>query len=106
MKPFTLLILLACAHTFADDALTHAAAHIGTSFAINQIAYGFNTKILKLNQPKSLVLAAIAALAVGFTFKAVEGIGQGGLPPSTGRAMIENAAGVGAAIGTNLVFKF
>lgn len=109
MKQHLIIILLlsgflsggtARALTHEDE--VHLAAHVGTSFALQTMFYGFNSRVLKMNKPWSIGVAAVETLAVGFLYKLSENADAA----STRRAMFQNTLGVGLAVGTHIVFRF
>lgn len=105
MKRLTWLIWLIWltppAFALDDEANVHFMAHAGTSFALETMFYGINKKEFGMSRGESLGLAFAETMALGLLYKVAEGT-----PANTGRAMIENAVGAGAAIGLNFVFEF
>lgn len=91
--------------TSSDPNLEHFAAHFGISYMLNTFSYGVCRKALGLTQKDSFIFSAFTTLAIGFTFKYLE-VMNGGNTSSWGSSMLQNAAGVGASIGTMYIFKF
>ena len=90
------------AHAFTHEDLVHLSAHSGTSFALQTVFYGVNSKWLGINKPSSEVLAMAETLAIGFLYKQSESAS----PNQTRTSMEENLVGVAGAIGTHIVFQF
>lgn len=100
------LTLFGCKTTMADDTmLVHAAAHVGLSYAINDVAFTVMHDGLGMNKWWSLATANVVSLGVGLGYKVLEA-NTGGNYDSLPRAMTENAAGVIASSLTIVVFRF
>ena len=102
---FLLIILLSISlnlNAFTHDDEVHFAAHVGTSFALQTVFYGVNSRAFQMSKPWSEVCAAFETLAIGFIYKYEEDADQDAIRTSS----IENAVGVSLAIGTHYVFHF
>lgn len=81
----------------AHENVVHAAAHFGTSFAINQFFYAANQRVLRMDKPHALGFAIFTTLVVGFTYKYLEVMSQppgSNVGPDIVRALVWNSAGV------------
>lgn len=96
------------AESRADEAATHFAAHFGLSYAISAAVYGFAEKGLGCPKTGSFFFAAVTTLMIGAVYKFTELNPNSGSTwnSSFGRAMGENALGIGAFGASVLVFKF
>lgn len=80
----------------------HFAAHVGTSFAIQTTAYGFNKKVLNMSKADAEWLAFAETMIIGSIYKVSERAPPGDLFRAEG----ENAIGIGLAIGVHYTFEF
>ena len=121
MKTFRLIILVAILALFlfsiparADhNELVHFAAHVGTSFAINTVAYGacykknlIGLRTIQENQDDKvpcIMLAAFTTTMIGFLYKHLE---TNVTFPDMARSMGYNALGTGLSIGSVFLFEF
>jgi hypothetical protein len=104
----------------ADSETLHMAAHVGTSFAINTLAYGICRKTHMLSQEEEgeaaaakatsdddripcLMVSSFTTLLIGFAYKEFE---TGVTPADFQKSMIFNGLGTGLAIGSVFVFDF
>ncbi len=102
---FFVLVLVSLSlnsRAFTHDDEVHFAAHVGTSFALQTVFYGINSRAFQMSKPWSEVCAAVETLAIGFAYKYEENADS----DATRTSMAENAIGVGLAIGTHYVFHF
>lgn len=83
------------------DGETHLAAHIGTSFAIQTVAYGLN-RTLGMSRMNAELVGLVETLAIGYMYK----LGEHSPASDVNRAMGENALGAGLAIVTHFTFSF
>lgn len=104
-----LTLFLFCINSYAEDnneQFVHDTAHFGASYAINMFSYGLFRKAFKMDQTNALIFSAFTTLAIGFTYKYMEGMESGQMPANLGRAMLLNTAGVGGAVFTVKAFDF
>jgi hypothetical protein len=106
-----LVALMSCATALGDDGLLHLAAHVGSSYAINTMAYGacYKGGLLRRLQENPddnvpcVMLSAFTTLMIGFAYKQFESnVGF----PDMARSMSYNALGTALSIGSIYVFKF
>lgn len=86
--------------THADDR-ERFAAHVGISYAIDDISYR-SLRAIGANKIESQVLSAITTMAIGLAYKKAEGAGGA----ETLHSSLENAVGVGAASVVHLSFDW
>lgn len=105
MKTVLVLLCIFSTQLKADDheLFVHDVAHFGVSSALTTFGYGITRKALHLNRVDSFLFASIAVVAVGMTYKYLEG--PGGMN-SFGRSMIGNWAGIGFSGLTVWMFDF
>lgn len=80
--------------------VTHTWDHIGTSFAIQTVSYGFFRKVAKMSRPQA-ILFSLTATMIGTSLYSVSNNN-----PNLGRDIGLNAIGAGLSVGTCLVFDF
>lgn len=88
-------------YTAQPDDQTHLAAHVGTAFAIQTVAYGVN-RSLGMSKTAAEALGLVETLAIGLIYKSTEHASG----KDTLRATEENALGAGLAIMTHITFSF
>src|SRR5271165_1813977 len=93
-----LLLISNLCHADPHEDAVHFAAHAGTSFAVDTIAYGVNNR-LGLSKPHSRELAVFETLTIGLLYKLSERAGKLDTP------MMENTIGAGAATLTIWTFE-
>lgn len=95
----TLFIVSPKAQADQHQALVHGTAHIGASYTLQTVFYGFNSRVLEMSKPRAQLTSLVATLLVGYAYKLHS---PGGLETSMG----QNAIGAGLAIGTHWIFEF
>ncbi len=91
----------------SDLETTRGAAHIGVSFALETLTYGFYSKAFTMPRPQALYFSILTTIVIGLTYKEMElmntpGKGSGDL----GRSMLQNAIGTGIAVGGICVYQW
>ena len=104
MRLLTIALILAGLSTPAK-ADTDSATHFGVSYALQTTFYGFNRRALRLERVPALGFAAFTTLAIGFTKEYLDALERGD-ERIDGRDMLYNMLGMGASIGTCLIFEF
>lgn len=91
----------------SDEASTHFAAHFGMSFAISAFSYGIAKNAFHCSPTEAFVFSAVTTLMIGAVYKFTEiAPNDPHWPSSFGRAMGENALGIGAFGFSAFAFKF
>lgn len=99
----SIIFLASASPALADhEDLVHLTAHVGASYALQTVFYGFNNKVLKINKLDSEGLAFLSTMAIGYLYKLSENASS----QSVAVAMSENMLGSFLAIGTHLTFHF
>lgn len=95
-----LLIGMILLYSSALKANTDKAAHFGVSYAMQTAMYGFSRKGLRLNKNDAFLFSATTVLFTGLVWEFAS--------PNKidGGDIMHNIYGVGASIGTCLVFDF
>lgn len=102
MKPWIVITCIAwCPSVLAesDAASVHFAAHFGLSYAITTTIYGFSRQGLRMSPLQASIFASFVAFSGGLFRQAIQ-------PQFNGTGVLQNALGVGAALGTAYVFRF
>lgn len=103
MRYLLCLLMLLPSLAYADHEDTvHLAAHVGLSYTLQTVFYGFNSKVLHLAPLQAEGLALLETLSIGLTYKLMEGASDTDINTAMGR----NTLGAALAIGTHIVFKF
>jgi hypothetical protein len=100
-------LALCIGRTAKADALSyeHDWAHFGTSFAIQTVAYGVTTRVLKVENPFLAALISGTITFAGTSAYELYKTSKYGSPLDT-HAMGMNALGIGTSIGTCFLFNF
>lgn len=102
-KIFLAAIMLgSIAHAESDTAEVHFAAHFGTSYAIQTFMYGVSKQALHMDTTDSLIFSSVVTF-VGTTLRQVLVAEE---TPINTKGIIQNAFGIGASVGTCLMFEF
>lgn len=83
---------------------THFMKHFITSSVIYTGLYLFTNKKLRCFKMDSFIFSAFTTLLIGFTYKYVQGLEEGYVPPNLGKAMLFN--GIGVAIPAMILVHF
>ncbi len=89
------------------EELVHFAAHVGTSYMISTMLFGFTHKAIGLTQNDSLEFSIFTTLVLGLVYKDMEAINNRSQGiPGLGKSMLYNCIGVTGTIFTVKAFEF
>ena len=100
-----LLIVLTLIMSLQARADTDSAAHFGMSYAASTFMWGITRKGFGMDNKNAMLFTAFTVLAAGLTKEALDAIERGD-EHLDARDMLYNTLGVGASIGTCLIFDF
>lgn len=89
-----------CSQGYADVKDVHAAAHIGTAYAIQTFGYGFAKKGLRLDTEDAIVFSAFSTMMLSAVWE------MAGHSKPSGSDLFHDFAGVGLSVGTCLMYEF
>lgn len=105
-RPLSLLLaalLLAAPARSADLQTTRDAAHVGTAFALQTVAYGLTKRALRFEGIEALVFSA---MIVGMGTTLFEIVDTGPRDKINTRGIGANLLGIGLSVGAAIAFEF
>jgi hypothetical protein len=107
MKKLIIVLMLSLSlSSKADDVFgQHFVPHFVLSYGIELGSYEIFKNAFRMDRTNAVIFSVFTTLTVGLMYKAME-MNQNGWPADTGRSMLFNAIGTGAAVGTVYAFHF